>query len=267
MMIRTLTFLGIGCLMSMAAMAATCPLSGTGGTFIFDSVGNCGTNSSGVTFTEGTESITIFPEYVVSGTIKPNPDGPNNPVSGLFEVGQGQGGNIASGIGPYYTNEGGADYTTQLGIQESGNTDGVLYLEVSNASGVASGSTLSFLMQEGLTQDTFSVYTETLAAGSAPPNISSMTEVPGDSNVAVGGAGATSGRATTPQFSIVTSTPGTSVEFIAIQADCEYLLLNKITTTGPSSVPEPRFYGLLLASLLGLAGMVYQKRRTTRSNA
>jgi hypothetical protein len=266
MMIRTLTFLGIGCLMSMAATAATCPLSGTGGTFIFDSIGNCGTYSNGVTFTEGSESITIFPEYVVNGTIKANPGMPNsNLVNGLFEVGQGDGGNIASGIGPYYTNEGGADYTTQLGIQESGNTDGVLYLEVSSASGVSSGSTLNFLMQEGLTADTFNVYTETLAAGSLPPNLTSMTEV--DSNVAVGGAGATSGRATSPQFSIVTNTPGTNVEFIAIEADCEYLLLNKITTTGPSSVPEPRFYGLLLTGLLGLAGMVYQKRRAARSNA
>jgi hypothetical protein len=267
-MMRTITVLGIGCVMSMAAMAATCPLSGSSGTFIFDSLGSCGSDSSGVTFTEGAESITIFPEYVVSGTIKPNPGMPNsNLVDGLFEVGQGQGGNIASGIAPYYTNEGGPDYTTQLGIQESGNADGVLYLEVSSADGITSGSTLSFLMQEGLTQDTFSVYTETLAAGSAPPNISSMTLVPGDSDVAVGGAGATSGRATSPQFSIVTSTPGTSVEFIAIQADCEYLLLNKITTTGPSSVPEPRFYGLLLTGLLGLTGMAYQKRRAARSNA
>ncbi len=261
-MIRILTALGIGCVMSMTAMAATCPLSGSGGTFIFDSLGSCGSDSSGVTFTEGTESITIFPEYVVNKTVQPNTGGDSNFVNGLFEVGKGQDSNIASGIAPYYTNEGGPDYTTQLGIQESGNDDGVLYLEVSSASGVSSGSTLSFLMQEGLTADTFNVYTDTVSAGTNPPNLSSMNEV--DENVAVG---ATSGGATTPQFSIVTSTPGTSVEFIAIQADCEYLLLNKITTTSPSSVPEPRFYGLLLTGLLGLAGMVYQKRRAARSNA
>jgi hypothetical protein len=264
MMMRTITVLGIVCVMSMAAMAASCPLSGSSGTFIFDSLGKCGSDSNGVTFTEGAESITIFPEYVVNGTVKPNSGGVNNFVDGLFEVGQGQGGNIASGIGPYLTNEGGPDYTTQLGIQESGNSDAVLYLEVSSASGISSGSTLSFLLQEGLTADTFNVYTDTVAAGSAPPNLSSMTEAPADKNVAVG---ATSGGATTPQVSIVTNTPGTSVEFIAIQADCEYLLLNQIIVAGPSSVPEPRFYGLLLTGLLGLAGLVYQKRRAARSNA
>ena len=31
--------------------------------------------------------------------------------------------------------------------------------------------------------------------------------------------------------------------------------------------PEPRFYGLLLAAFLGLAGIVYNKRRTAQSNA
>ena len=51
-----------------------------------------------------------------------------------------------------------------------------------------------------------------------------------------------------------------STQFVAFTAPAGDVLINSVTY---SSVPEPRFYGLLLASLLGLAGIVYRKRRVT----
>jgi hypothetical protein len=269
-MIRVLSALAIGCAMSVAGMAASCNTS----TFTFDTLGQCGSGGSGVTFTQGGQSITIFSEFVANGVV--GGAGPGDLVQGLFEVQQGVGGNLASGIGPlvnlpaekeYAT----APYTSQQGIQEQkimGNTyDGMLFIEVSQTGpdAIASGTTLSFLMQQGDVPDTFTYYTETVAAGTTtPPNLSTMTKV----NATPISVGPESGGATTPQFSVVTSTTGADpIEFIGIQADCTYLLLNSITSSGPSAVPEPRFYGLLLAGLLFGAGMVYQKRRAAQANA
>jgi hypothetical protein len=257
-----ITALAVGCALSGAATAATCTLSGTPGTWAFGTLGSCGSGSGPVTFTQGGETITIFPELVKNGVVQ------SSGVSGLFEVQKGANGNLASGIGPYVSSEGGSPYTGQLGISEStsgGNTyEDMLYIEVSQTGSnpIPSGTTLSFLMQEGDVADTFNVFTGTFAAGTNPPNLSSMTEVKSGL-----GVGTEDGGATTPQFSIVTSTTAADpVEFIAIEADCQYLLLNKITAVTPS-VPEPRFYGLLLAGLLGLAGMAYQRRRAAQANA
>ena len=246
-----------GCAMSMAAAAATCNqntwtfTAGSGGA-------QCGSNSTGVTFTQNGETITIFPEELVNGVVQSGP----NYVNGLFEVGKGQNGNLASGIGPYVPIQGGSPFTGQQGIQDttySGTTyDAMLYIEV-NQSSVPSGTTLSFLMQEGDVADTFSVYTS-VGSSATPPNLSSMTELGGSGHEI--GVGPMNGGATTPQFSIKTTTTSANpIEFIAIKADCTYLLLNSITASTPS-VPEPRFYGLLLASLFGVAGLIYQRRRS-----
>lgn len=258
---RSVMVLIAGCAMSMAAAAATCNQStwtfsaGSGGA-------QCGTYSNGVTFTQGGETITIFPELLSNGNVVSNPS-TGNPVYGLFEVGKGQNGNLASGIAPFISGnvngEGGSPYTSQQGIQEgsfSGTTyDAMLYIEV-NQSSIPSGSTLSFLMQEGDVADTFSVFTS-VGSSSTPPNLGSMTPDGGVMNV-----GPMNGGATTPQFSIKTNTSALNpIEFIAIKADCTYLLLNSISVSTPS-VPEPRFYGFLLAGLIGLAGVVYQRRRS-----
>jgi len=184
----------------------------------------------------------------------------------MFETNQGTSGNLASGLGPYNTNQGGAPYTGQGGIQDndlSPNVDDLLIIQVSqNGTGaVASGTTLSFLMQEGDVANTFNVYTSTSSSSTPPTNLSTMNEV--HSNLSVG---TLDGGATTPQFSVTTTTTGASpYEYIAIQNDCTYLLLNSITGTPGASTPEPRFYGLLLAGLLGVAGIL--KRKQLRANS
>jgi hypothetical protein len=259
-----ITALAVGCAMSVAGMAATCTMSNTPGSWTFGTLGSCGSGNSGVSFTQNGETITILPEYVVNGVVQSSPGN----VNGLFEVQKGANGNLASGIGPYDSSQGGSPYTGQLGIQDldwHGNTyDEMLFIEVSQTGSnpIPPGTTLKFLMQEGDVADTFNVYTGTFAAGTTAPNLSSMTEI--QSNM---GVGPMNGGATTPQFSVVTNTTTSKpVEFIAIEADCQYLLLNQITAVAPS-VPEPRFYGLLLAGLLGVAGMAYQKRRAAQVQA
>jgi hypothetical protein len=266
-MIGTLKALAIGCAMSVAGMAATCTT--TTWTFSAGSGGaQCGSENNGVSFTQGGETITILPEYVINGIVQTTP-GTN--VNGLFEVGKGQNGNLASGIGPYVASQGGNNFTGEQGIQDVDPTrynpnlyDTMLYIEVNQAT-IPSGTTLSFVMQEGDVADNFNVYTSTPGSSTTVPNLTSMTEK--YSNVSVGTMnGGVS--LNSPQFSITTTTTSANpIEFIAIEADCTYLLLNQITAKGPSGVPEPRFYGLMLAGFLGLAGMLYQKRRAAQANA
>jgi hypothetical protein len=245
--------------------AGTCVVSGPGWTFNTQGSGSptCGSLSNGVQFTSPTNGqiITIFPEEVYNGTVQSNTSMDGNPVNGLFETQKGSGGNLASGIGPFDNYQGGSYYTGQQGIQDSvhnGNTtDIMLYIEIANngTGAIPDGSTLNFLMQEGDVADYFNVYTAT-GNSSTPPNLTSMNQV--NSHVPVG---TLNGGATTPQFSITTATNATNhIEWIAIQADCTYLLLNQITETA-SAVPEPRLYGLLLAGLLGLVGIYARKRR------
>jgi hypothetical protein len=230
-----------------------------------------GTNNNGVSFTQGGETITIFPQQYQDGTQIAYNSG-TLPVNGLFETNKGTGGNLASGIGPYNPNQGGDPYTSQLGIQDTTISshlyNDLLIIEISQnapgtggvaAGGTAAGTTLNFLMQQGdqTPPDTFNVYTS-IGSSTLPTTLASMNEV--HANLAVGPA---NGGATVPQFSVKTTTTGTNpYEFIAIQSDCQYLLLNSITIP-VTGTPEPRFYGMLLAGLLGIAGTIYRKRQTT----
>ncbi len=50
-------------------------------------------------------------------------------------------------------------------------------------------------------------------------------------------------------------------KYIAIKATSANVLLNTLATV--PAVPEPRFYGLLLAGMLAIGGVVYRRRRVT----
>jgi len=54
-------------------------------------------------------------------------------------------------------------------------------------------------------------------------------------------------------------------DFLAVSATAADVLLSSATATVGSGIgtPEPRFYGIFLAGLLGLAGIVYRKCRVT----
>ena len=54
-------------------------------------------------------------------------------------------------------------------------------------------------------------------------------------------------------------------DYLAISATSQDVLLGGITadTTSQNPTPEPRFYGLLLAAMMALAGMIWRKRPVT----
>jgi hypothetical protein len=185
--------------------------------------------------------------------------------SGLFTVTDNPNFN-GKGIAPYDPSEGsGGNFDNQDGIVDnvpgSSNNGNILLLKLSD---ISAGSTLSLLLQAGVTGDSFTIYTFE-DSGAAPTSLSQMTKY--DSNpINVDENG--SSLPNNPQVTGLTIAGLTSstTGWIAIQADCHYLLLDTLTIT-PAATPEPRFYGLLLAGLLGLTGMVYQRRRAAQVNA
>ena len=265
---------GLASALSLAtlASAATCvPTS----SWCFGSnpeqVGN-GTTYS-ITGDPGAGSIAVFGEQVNNSTNNimstPVEDNFTSTLSGLFSTNTSVVGQYGTGIAPFDPAEGGTPsngYPNQLGINDdvthnypsSGSYGNILELEL--GSGIADGTTLSFLLQ-GPTNDpitgeltSVNVYSKDASGVTNPSSMTSLGNF---------GAGQISTTSSVAQFTITKDTTGT--EFIAIEADCHYLLLDSITP-GTSSVPEPRFYGLLLAGLLGLAGMAYQKRRAAQTN-
>jgi hypothetical protein len=147
---------------------------------------------------------------------------------------------VGTGIGPWNGSE---SFDLQDGITPTN------ILEIELDSTVLKNTSLVFLLSAGVGGDAFNVWTGD-GSVNTPMNL--------------GGSGGMNEVATEKQvdsssdnpFTIKKDTAGT--EFIAIQADCHYLLLDTITGT-PASAPEPRFYGLLLVGMLGV-GVVLRRR-------
>jgi hypothetical protein len=191
--------------------------------------------------------------------------------SGLFTVTDSPN-NFGTGIAPYNPSEGsGGSFSSQDGITDDASgangNDNILLLKLSD---IPANSTLSLLLQAGVTGDSFTVYTST---GAMPTSLSGMTKVdssPIDVDEAGGDQKNGSSQPTTPQVTNLTISGlnSSTTGWIAIDADCHYLLLDQLGISSPtSSTPEPRFYGMLLAGLLALAGTVYQRRRAAQANA
>lgn len=172
------------------------------------------------------------------------------------------------GIAPYNPSQGsGGTYDNQNGIDSAvpeNSTTGTYgnILELELGANIASGTTLKFLLQAGngdgnVASDQVTYYAHDETNGNQV-NPSSMGAALGTTAL-----NAISQNGTTSQFSITKDTNG--IEFVAIEADCHYILLDTITGQA-GTVPEPRFYGILLAGLLGLAGIAY-KRRAAQVNA
>jgi hypothetical protein len=249
------------------ANATTCPAE----TWCFG--GNAATVSNGATYSvTGLGTITAFGEQVNDSTqdivSTPVKDNGTSTLSGLFQVND-TANDEGIGLAPYDPAEGSSDsMANQLGLDDdvahnnpsTGSYGNIIELEL--GSNIAQGTTLSFLLQAGIgaSTDQVTVYSEDTGSSANPVNPSGMT------NDLTTTLGAISTNGTTPQFTLTKNTSG--IEFIAIEADCHYLLLDTITgASGTPGVPEPRFYGILLAGLLGLVGIGYQKRRAAQANA
>jgi hypothetical protein len=220
-------------------------------------------------------SITVYGET----TSQAGDGGPGKftGTTGLFEVTSGSGGNTSTGIGPYDTgstytqgtSSPNASFTMQPGIASStavdpmgAPTDQVLLI---NLSSLAPGSTVSFVMATGAYADANSgidLWTGTptgtpmgIGTGwtgqTASNTLGAETISEGDVN---GNCDSNGHCGATKTFTISGLTVGTGVnqfDWIAIQADCHYLLLQSMTVT-PGAVPEPSFYGFFALALVGL---------------
>lgn len=213
--------------------------------------------SNGTTFT-GTNggTITVSADQAnSSGTfITPATYDGMSTENGLFEVSDSPN-SRGVGIAPYNPVEGtSGSFSNQDGLTDSvdGASSNNNFILLDLGSNIAQGTTISFLLQAGVSGDTFTIYTDTV---SSPTSFGQMTKAD-SSPIAVTENG--NNQPTTPQFSITKTTAGN--EWVAISADCHYLLLDQIVTSY-NSVPEPRFYGLLMAGMLGLAGIYARKRQ------
>jgi hypothetical protein len=241
------------------ASATTCPSN----TWCFGSnpttVGD-GTTYSTASGSTVTGSITVFSEQVTTSNNKFY-ESTDSTVNGLFSTNDSVY-DEGIGIAPYDPQEGGSPFTEQQGITDSADSNNsygnILVLEL--GSNIAEGTTLSFLLEAGIDASTDTVQAYYQDGGSQNVSPASMTKFASTTD------GQISTNGTTPQFSLTKNTSG--IEFVAIEADCHYILLDTITgTPGTPGVPEPRFYGMLLAGLLGVAGMLYQRRQKASANA
>jgi hypothetical protein len=192
--------------------------------------------------------------------------------NGLFTVTDSPN-NFGTGIAPYNPSEGtsGGTFSSQDGITDdasgAGHNDNILLLQLSD---IPANSTLSLLLQAGVEGDSFTVYTST---GAMPTSLSGMTGgMTNDGTFDVDEKGGDqkngSSQPSTPQVTglTITGLNASTTGWIAIQADCHYLLLDTLTINSPTAAtPEPRFYGILLTGLLALAGAFYQRRRAQAS--
>jgi hypothetical protein len=247
-----------GLALASSASAAVCPSN----TWNFGTVvAQCGTTTS-MSFTQGGQTITVYAVQVqtADGSLT---SGHNSTPNGLFEV-DGQSPNLAAGIGPLDPNHGNTNFTDQPGIAEGvdgTSHDNLLEIEYAGGTGagaIQSGTILKLLLEQGDVHDQFNVWEGVfnspggaLLSPKALGGVGGLTE---DANYIGKDVGALSNGVTVPQISITTTAGANQVGFIAIQADCTYLLLNSMTSTPPghTTTPEPRFIGLLLVGMLAI---------------
>jgi hypothetical protein len=246
---RSYVFVGV-LATSLWSMANASPV-----TFNLGGGGSGQTISSPDTVTQTGQSIVIYGETVndQANYASMTDDGGAGKFTGglsLFSVTNNVGGNTASGIAPFNS---GTTYTNQNGITESD----VLLI---NLSGITAGSTVSFLMSTGVnaTSNTgINVYDGIQSV--IPTGIGSGavggegTNPLSTETITAGNVNGSGGGAATKTFTL-TGTVGTGAgqfDWIAIQADCHYLLLDTLTVT-PGAVPEPSFYGFFALAMVGL---------------
>jgi hypothetical protein len=235
--------------------------------------GNAGTPLAGTFGSSPSHSVTVYAaqettsgpaESTVIGTLSTT----NTPtLNGLFQVNDNPN-DFGQGIAPFDPSQGGTvannqanAFNVQPGISDDtgGTLSNILLINVGN---VTNNELLSFLLNAGTTPDAFNVWT--FYGSATPTNLglggaTGMSEAVG--NVSVGAATNVNGSVQpgSPQYTYNTLSNSGNL-WVAIQADCHYLLLDQIGVSQPTtSTPEPRFYGFLMAGLLGLAGIMRRR--------
>jgi hypothetical protein len=229
--------------------------------------------SSGLTsnFSSVTHNVTVYAaqetttgpaESTATGTLS---TANTTTMNGLFQVSDNPN-NFGQGIAPYDPTQGGtlaqneaSAFNSQPGLSDDTGTT-LSNLLLINVGTVTNNETLSFLLNAGVTGDSFNVWT--YYGTSTPTSLAdggiAMSEAV--SNVNVGSATNVNGsvQPTSPQYTYTANANGNL--WVAIQADCHYLLLDQIGVNQPTtSTPEPRFYGFLMAGLMGLAVIIRRR--------
>ena len=218
--------------------------------------------SSGLTGSFGApgHTITVYAEQeTLPGSVETSVIGTLSPSStstlnGLFQVNDNPN-NFGQGIAPYDPTFGGSNaFSSQPGISDDTGTH-LSNMLLINVGAVTNNETLSFLLNAGVAGDAFNVWT--YYGNTAPTSLANggaaMAETVG--NVNVGNATNVNGsvQPTSPQYTYNTLGQSGNL-WVAIQADCHYLLLDQIGASQPTTTtPEPRLYGFLMAGLLALA--------------
>jgi len=252
-----------------------------------NSITNSGTSLSGgngMVFTSSPQNGSIFdpsgpanaPLVTIYGETSNAPEtggaGKFSGTLGLFEVTNNQGtptANTGTGIAPYVPNDNGVALPS-LAFQDGITGSNMLLI---NLSQFTAGSTVSFVIDSGINSEqgsTINVWTGTpttqpplgvgnYGAGASSSN-SLMNETVSsalitDAHCGTFGHPSCEQVVTIPLFTSPSNLMPAG-EWIAIQADCHYLLLQSITVTSP--VPEPSFYGFLA---LGMVGVVFGARK------
>jgi hypothetical protein len=244
-------------------------------TFCFGPMGNCSTISgslapsptqviNGTSFTGSNGgTIAVYADQAHNGVFStPYTYNGVSTENGLFEVND-KYFSRGVGIAPYNPTEGTSSgtFSNQDGLtdvvpHEPTGTNNFLLLQL--GSNIAQGSTISFLLQAGVTGDTFDVYR---GGSTTPTSFSGMTKMTSTPiHVDEGGTSMPNGTSPTQPFQYSITKNLSGVQWVAIAADCHYLLLDQVKTSY-GSVPEPRFYGLLMAGMLGLATVYARKRQ------
>jgi hypothetical protein len=213
-----------------------------------------------VTVYAAQETTTGLAESTVTGTLS---TANTSTMNGLFQVSDNPN-NFGQGIAPFDPTQGGSlanneasAFNSQPGLSDdTGGTGGHLSnMLLLNVGAVTNNETLSFLLNAGVAGDSFNVWTyygNTAPASLADGGIA-MTEVANSVNVGSATNANGSVQPTSPQYTYNTLSQSGNL-WVAIQADCHYLLLDQIGASQPTTTtPEPRFYGFLMAGLLALA--------------
>jgi hypothetical protein len=244
-------------------------------TFCFGPMGNCSTISgslapspttvgNGAVFNGSNGgTITAYAYQASNGSfVTPAMYNGIKTENGLFEVND-KYNNHGVGIAPYNPTEGTSNgtFSAQDGLTDvvphtTPTANNFLLLQL--GSNIQAGSTISFLLQAGVTGDTFDVYR---GGSTTPTSFSGMTKMTSTPiHVDEGGTSMPNGTSLTQPFQYSITKNLSGVQWVAIAADCHYLVLDQVKTSY-NSVPEPRFYGLLMAGMLGLAAVYARKRQ------
>jgi hypothetical protein len=233
---------GVFALASVASATSYYSCSSTSNTWCFvpssDATVSDGATYSTIAGSSVTGTVSVYSEQVKNSN-NSFYSFSDSTISGLFDVNDNS--NVeGEGIAPYNPQEGGSPFSNQDGITDtaggSSTYSNVLLIEL--GSNIAQGTTLSFLLEAGNGDNNVQTYSANFYeqdGGSVNVGMNQGISPSGMTLFGTAAAGTISILGTTDQVSLTKNTSG--VEWVAIEADCHYMLLSSISGKAPTGVP------------------------------